>query len=199
MNRPLSRHIVEIKSLGRIAVFILSCVVLSGQAPPNRIMGVVTAATAEGLTVSFRGKIDRLDLSSRTGQVRVIDYKTGKYTWKGAEQWKGGRELQLALYNRAAKALFRDRDVAEAVYYYSTATGEYRRKACPATPEVDETLVRVLGTLDDLAVAGVFPPVADSCTFCDFKPVCGPFRESRAERKSADPRLAGFKRLREIP
>jgi hypothetical protein len=29
--------------------------------------------------------------------------------------------------------------------------------------------------------------------------VRGPFRESRADRKSGDPRLAAFKRLREIP
>ena len=89
--------------------------------------------------------------------------------------------------------------MAEAVYYYATATGEYKRKACPATAEVDETLTTVLSTLDGLAVAGVFPPVADSCRFCDFQAVCGPFRESRAQRKSGDPRLAAFKRLREIP
>ncbi len=154
---------------------------------------------AAGASVTFRGKIDRLDLSRKTGQVRVIDYKTGKHFWKREEQFKGGRELQLALYNRAAKALYPDRDVAEAVYYYATATGDYKRKACPATPEVDGTLTRVLSTLDDLAVAGIFPPVADSCTFCDFKSVCGPFRETRAQRKSGDPRLAAFKRLREIP
>jgi ATP-dependent helicase/nuclease subunit B len=150
-------------------------------------------------SVSFRGKIDRLDLSRTTGQVRVIDYKTGKYFWAKEEQFKGGRELQLAIYNRAAKALFPDRDVAEAVYYYATATGEYKRKACPATAEVDRTLTTVLSTLDGLAVAGVFPPVADSCRFCDFQAVCGPFRESRAQRKSGDPRLAAFNRLREIP
>jgi len=147
--------------------------------------------------IAFRGTIDRLDVSR--GRVRVIDYKTGKYVWGKEEQFKGGRELQLALYNRAAKVLFPDHEVAEAAYYYATATGEYQRKACPATPEVDRTLTTVLTTLDGLAMAGVFPPVADSCQFCDFKTVCGPFREDRAERKSGDPRLAAFKRLREIP
>jgi hypothetical protein len=64
---------------------------------------------------------------------------------------------------------------------------------------VDETLTNVLNTLDELAAAGVFPPVADTCMFCDFQAVCGPFREARAARKSTDPRLAAFKRLREIP
>ena len=64
---------------------------------------------------------------------------------------------------------------------------------------MNETLTTVLTTLDDLAAAGVFPPVADTCMFCDFQSVCGPFREARAVRKAADPRLAAFKRLREIP
>ena len=53
------------------------------------------------------------------------------------EQWKVGRELQLAIYNRAAKALFPDRDVAEAVYYYATATGEYNAR--PARPRPKST------------------------------------------------------------
>jgi RecB family exonuclease len=148
--------------------------------------------------VTFRGKMDRLDVARAARRVRVIDYKTGKLFEKDA-QFRGGRELQLALYNRAAGALFPGHEVAEAVYYYSTGTGEYKRKACAATPEVAETLTAVLTTLDGLAVAGVFPPVADSCRFCDFQTVCGPFRETRAARKAGDPRLASFRRLREIP
>jgi hypothetical protein len=156
----------------------------------------VEVALAEGRTVSFRGKIDRLDVASKGKQVRVVDYKTGGHYWKKAEEWKGGRELQLAIYNLAARILFPGHQVAEAAYYYATAKGEYRRKARAATPEVEATLTTVLGTLDDLAAAGVFPPAADSCDF--FQSVCGPFREPRAARKSADPRLAAFKRLREI-
>jgi ATP-dependent helicase/nuclease subunit B len=148
--------------------------------------------------VTFRGKMDRLDVSSEVRRVRVIDYKTGKL-WEKDAQFRGGRELQLALYNRAARVMFPDHEVAEAVYYYSTATGDYQRKACAATPQVDQTLTAVLTTLDGLAVAGVFPPVADSCRFCDFQTVCGPFREARAARKAGDPRLATFRRLREIP
>jgi hypothetical protein len=64
---------------------------------------------------------------------------------------------------------------------------------------VEETLRRVLVDLDCMASAGVFPPVADRCLFCDYKPVCGPFREDRAKRKAGDPRLVAFKAMREIP
>jgi RecB family exonuclease len=159
----------------------------------------IEVALADGRTVSFRGKIDRLDVASQKKQVRVVDYKTGGHYWKRDEEWKGGRELQLAIYNLAARILFPGHQVAEAAYYYATAKGEYRRKARAATPEVEAKLKTVLVTLDDLAAAGVFPPVADSCDFCDFQSVCGPFREPRAQRKAADPRLTAFRRLREIP
>ena len=64
---------------------------------------------------------------------------------------------------------------------------------------MDETLRRVLVDLDALAASGVFPPVADDCRFCSFTTVCGPFRVERAARKADDPRLAAFRKLREIP
>ncbi len=89
--------------------------------------------------------------------------------------------------------------MSEALYYHSVAKQGFKQKACPATDEVGKTLEQVLATLDDTARAGVFAPVADSCEFCDFQGLCGSQREARAERKHADPRLAGFWKLREIP
>ena len=154
----------------------------------------------DGREISFAGTIDRADLASgETKRVRVVDYKTGKPQWKEGEQFRGGRELQLAIYNRAADRVFEGASVSEALYYYATPGGRYQQKACPATGEVDETLVRVLQILDETARAGVFAPVADTCDFCDFQAVCGGAREARAERKKADPRLAAFLKLREIP
>ena len=154
---------------------------------------------APGRTVTFRGILDRIDVSDDPRQLRVIDYKTGYFKWKDGEQFRGGRELQLAIYNRAAQALYPDHEVSEALYYHSVAKQRFKQKACPATDEVGKTLEQVLTTLDDTARAGVFAPVADSCEFCDFQGLCGSRREARAERKHADPRLAGFWALREIP
>jgi RecB family exonuclease len=158
----------------------------------------LTVSLGRGASITFDGKIDRIDATRRSRRVRVIDYKTGRYIWKQDEQWKGGTELQLAIYNLAARDAYPKHEVAEAVYYYATAAGDYKRKACAATPEAEKTLRHVLATLDALAAEGVFPPVADNCRFCDYQSVCGPFREDRARRKAADPRLAEFKRLREI-
>jgi ATP-dependent helicase/DNAse subunit B len=153
----------------------------------------------DGRTVTFAGSLDRVDVRESPKAVRVVDYKTGKYPWKEDEQFRGGRELQLALYNEAVRQLVPGASVAEARYYHTTAAARFKAKACPATPEVEETLRRVLRALDDTARAGVFAPVADTCDYCAFVGVCGSFREARARRKQQDPRLAVFRAIREIP
>lgn len=165
----------------------------------ERDYGGLEVEFAPGRTVTFRGTLDRIDVSDDSKQVRVIDYKTGKFLFKDGEQFRGGRELQLAIYNRAAEALYPDHEVSEALYYHAVAKQKFKQKACPATEEVGETLEQVLKTLDDTARAGVFAPVADSCDFCDFEGVCGTQKESRAERKKDDPRIREFLKLREIP
>lgn len=159
----------------------------------------VEISLGDGAAVRFRGKIDRLDTAKKGRGVRVVDYKTGGYFWKKDEQWKGGTELQLAVYNAAARALAPGQPVAEAVYYYSTEYGRYKRKGLPAEPEQDDTLQWVLSTLDAQAASGVFPAVADNCKYCDFQLVCGEGREARAGRKVSDSRVAAFLKLREIP
>jgi RecB family exonuclease len=152
----------------------------------------------DGASIAFRGSIDRIDVAPESRRVRVVDYKTGGYYWEKAEQFRGGRALQLAIYNQAARVAYPDHDVADASYYYATAAGKYKRKSCAASSEVEDTLRRVLTDLDALAADGVFPPVADDCRFCSFTTICGPFRVERAARKADDPRLAAFRRLREI-
>lgn len=149
--------------------------------------------------MTFRGYLDRIDVCAASRTVRVVDYKTGKYFWKDGEQFRGGRELQLALYNEAVRKLQPGTAVAEARYYHSTTANRFRSKACPATPEVAQSLRQVLKALDDTARAGVFAPIADSCDFCAFDAICGRFKKERAERKKGDPRLATFLSIREIP
>ncbi len=153
---------------------------------------------SRGRTVTLKGSIDRLDFAARPRRVRVIDYKTGGYYWKTGEEFRGGRALQLQIYNLAAAELYPKHEVTEASYYFATSKGEFQSKTCAATADNDATLRRVLGTLDDLVAAGTFPPVADDCGFCNFQPVCGPHREARAKRKSGDPRLVAFGKMREI-
>jgi ATP-dependent helicase/nuclease subunit B len=173
----------------------------SGFVPTDyeRDYGDLGVELAPGRTVTFGGTLDRIDVSDTEKAVRVIDYKTGRYKWKDGEQFRGGRELQLAIYNRAAQSLYPDHEIREALYYHAVAREKFKQKTCPATAEVGETLERVLRTLDDTARAGAFAPVADTCEFCNFQGLCGTQREARAERKRSDSRLAEFMALREIP
>ena len=111
-----------------------------------------------------------------------------------------GKCFTASDYLNAAAKLSEEAKVSKAIYYFATPAGDYEKKECPATPEVRETLVRVLRTLDDTARAGVFAPTAEeeSCQFCDVKAACGSGREQQAQRKKADPRLAAFLKLRDI-
>jgi ATP-dependent helicase/nuclease subunit B len=152
-----------------------------------------------GRTVSLRGAIDRIDVDAAKGRVRVIDYKTGRYNWRDGEELKGGRVVQLPMYNRVAAELHPDKTVEAAIYYHATDRGRFRKKRCEATPEGDVLLRRIFGTLDDLAAQGVFPPVADDCEYCAYDELCGHDREVRAQRKASDPRLAAFRQMRQIP
>lgn len=153
---------------------------------------------APGRSVTFHGYMDRLDVAAGPRRVRVIDYKTGKYFWKDGDQFRGGRNVQLAIYVLAAAAAYPGHDVADSRYYYSTDFGRFRAKAIDGTEATRDTLRQVLTTLDDTVAEGVFAPVADQCDHCDFDGICGPHRQARAARKKDDPRLAAFQRMRAI-
>jgi len=158
----------------------------------------VAFSFGDGREVRFRGKLDRIDLAKNPDRVRVVDYKTGGYYYDDGEDLKGGTEVQLILYNLAAESLYPKHEVTRALYRYATEKGGFQDKACDNTEENRATLRTVLENLDHLAKEGVFPPIADNCLFCDYKDVCGPWREQRAKRKTDDPRLAPVKALREI-
>ena len=150
----------------------------------------VEVPLGDGRAISFNGWIDRVDETSGSDKrVRVLDYKTGKCRFKKDEQFRGGRELQLAIYNLAAARLYEKAEVSEAIYYFATPNGKYKQIACPATDEMKETLVRVLKTLDDIARAGVFAPAPEdqTCQYCDVEAVCRNGQKASAERKAGRP------------
>jgi len=46
--------------------------------------------------------MDRVDVAQQPKRVRVTDYKGGKYTWQDEDEFRGGRNVQLAIYILAA-------------------------------------------------------------------------------------------------
>jgi len=72
---------------------------------------------ADGRPVSFRGRIDRIDVNERLKRFLVIDYKTGSTKITG-NKIKSGEALQLPLYILAVQnLLLKDYEPAGAVYY----------------------------------------------------------------------------------
>ncbi len=118
----------------------------------------VIVALAGGREVRFKGKADRVD-RSRSGELVVSDYKTGKQSTLRAlrkDPVAGGRLLQLPIYALAAKARFGG-DTVRARYWLLS---EKRVAPCYSLTVTDEVTARfhdVLGLIATAVEAGAFP------------------------------------------
>ena len=148
----------------------------------------------------LHGSIDLVEERAGTGELRVTDHKTGKYRGKDHMVVDGGRALQPVLYSLALEEAT-GRPVVEGRLYYATTAGGYRDVRIPMTPLARRTGVEVLEIIDRAIETGFLAPAPDerACTWCDFRPVCGPTAEHRISRvKSRDP-LADLIALRKKP
>ena len=162
--------------------------------------------------ISFRGIIDRIDISGDRKWVMVIDYKTGSsdpYRGLDADPIDRGRRLQLGVYSLAARALFPDATNVAAAYWFSTNRGGFQ--FAPAvhfdiTDEaVEERFLEGVTSIVNGINAGLFPanpgPPGRSgptnCQHCDFKTLCPVRRADLWERKKSDPVVAGYLQLAE--
>ncbi len=117
----------------------------------------------------LRGYVDRIDIAS-TGQLRVVDYKTGR---SPVERGEGRALFQLKFY---ALIMLRSRGVVPAqLRLIYLADGQI----LTYTPDEEELLrfERILSALwEAISVAGRtgdFPPNPSwVCEYCDYKPLC---------------------------
>ena len=158
--------------------------------------------TFGGHTLSFQGRIDRVEWDPATGQFRVIDYKTGR-PWKKGGDIDGGEALQLPLYvEEAAHALDLNVEDGEAEYFYVTRDGGFVRTAFTREDlaEQRDTIDAAVQTLVEGVTTGVYaarPKQPRVCERCAFDALCDSRRMAQAARKNDDARLAGLRQLRE--
>lgn len=119
------------------------------------------------------GRIDRIDELS-DGRWAIVDYKSGKPDAFLPELLaKLDDKLQWALYAwAAAKAAGQEVALSEYVFTSRLGGGWVSRIAAPAEEQVVPLLEQVL----DRASSGHYIPAPDkgkTCTWCDFKAVCG--------------------------
>ena len=142
----------------------------------------------------LRGSIDLVE-TTKSGSLRATDYKTGKVKAKKDETVIGGGEiLQPVLYALTLEKLFPGRKVEEGVLYYCTAAGDFTKVKVPLDDEARAAAHLLAKTVSDALVKGFLPAAPNvekkgqsACTWCDFKPVCGPYEEIRTKKKPQAP------------
>ncbi len=166
--------------------------------------------TADGVTLKFRGLIDRLEWSGAAGEAdatfRVIDYKTGGVQKTHADgSLTGGRSLQLPIYMlAAAKQLGIPPKRGEAQYFFISTRGGFERVKFTGEDleDRDDDFHRLLASFATGIANGDFHPVPGrnkkNCAWCDFDSICDAQRVQIFERKAEDPRATAFAGLGEI-
>jgi hypothetical protein len=165
-------------------------------------------------TFTFRGRIDRVDVSEDRTRARVIDYKVGRLPPAMARSTRSllmsGEKMQLAVY-RGALSVLPDLSSVKSV------EGEYlhlQPRDCDVVARAfnDDQLraavgrlLQILEVIGDLIDGGVFFARSSGsvyptghCDHCDYLMICGKDRVQREERKSGDPGVQRFASLRSI-
>ncbi|MFT3775568.1 MAG: PD-(D/E)XK nuclease family protein [Minicystis sp.] len=147
--------------------------------------------------IRLRGSIDLVEQSAY-GSLRATDYKTGKVRARaGATVIGGGEVLQPVLYALALEKLFPEARVELGRLYYCTSAGGFEEVQIPLDGEAREAAAELATVVGGALAEGFFPaaPAPGACTYCEYRPVCGPYEEIRAAKKSRE-RLTPLVRLR---
>jgi CRISPR/Cas system-associated exonuclease Cas4 (RecB family) len=144
----------------------------------------------------LRGSVDLIERSADGDMLRVTDHKTGKNRSNRDLIIGGGGVLQPVLYSAAVEQGL-GKKVAAGRLYYCTTAGGFAEHAIPINDYARTQGLHALAIIDRAVEQGflVAAPQPRACTWCDFKPVCGPREEERVKHKAVD-KLADLEALR---
>ena len=146
----------------------------------------------------LRGSVDLIEHRADFDLLRVTDHKTGKNRSNPDLVVGGGAALQPVLYSLAVEQGLGKKVFAGRLFYATTAGG-FVEKEIPINDYTRGQGLQVLEIIDRAVEGGFLPaaPAERACTWCDFRPVCGPREEERTKRKSRE-RLADLEALRSM-
>jgi CRISPR/Cas system-associated exonuclease Cas4 (RecB family) len=132
----------------------------------------------------LRGAIDAVDVHRKTGVLRVTDHKTGKDRTRDTLVIGGGSVLQPLVYAAVVEAML-DVPVGESRLFFCTAAGGFKQRPVLLDPSARRLAIEALETIDRAVERGTLvpAPAEGACTWCEFRPVCGPGEEARVARK----------------
>jgi ATP-dependent helicase/DNAse subunit B len=152
----------------------------------------------KGEIIHLRGRIDRIDLTRDGKKARVRDYKTGRVSAR-ANDFQGGRTLQLPLYLYAARQLLNPLyegirvEIAEYCFLRERRRVQFEESKLN---EKEGELQEILETLARGIENGIFIAVPDNqgCKYrsCDFKTICATWTPILYNRKVNDPKVKRF-------
>ena len=155
---------------------------------------------AGGRTLSFHGKIDRVDITT-DGGYEVLDYKTGRIAAKD-QDLGGGSYLQLPVYLLAASKLLGIPVEKGRAMLRRVGTGDSRKKAV-FSGESWEIDGKAFADILEVIVTGItngfffLSPPGTRCDYCGVKQACPTGRAylfaAKAER---DDRALGYLEMR---
>jgi CRISPR/Cas system-associated exonuclease Cas4 (RecB family) len=146
----------------------------------------------------LRGSVDLIERSQHGDTLRVTDHKTGKNRAKDGLIVGGGGTLQPVLYSAAIEQGLGTK-VAEGRLYYCTTAGGYSHHRIQFNDYNRNQGLQVLTIIDRSIEQGFLAaaPAERACTWCDFRPVCGPGEEERVSHKDRN-KLADLAALRSM-
>jgi CRISPR/Cas system-associated exonuclease Cas4 (RecB family) len=146
----------------------------------------------------LRGSVDLIEQHADLGVLRVTDHKTGKNRSNRDLIVGGGAVLQPVLYSAAIEQGLGVK-VIEGRLFYCTTPGGFVEHPITINDYTKSQGLQVLEIVDRAVEQGflVAAPAERACTWCDFRPVCGPREEERIKRKAKD-RLADLEALRSM-
>ncbi|MHB1504771.1 MAG: PD-(D/E)XK nuclease family protein [Acidimicrobiales bacterium] len=161
----------------------------------------VAVTLADGQEISFRGKVDRVDMTAE-GVLLVSDYKTGRQSDLAdleSDPVAAGTRLQLPLYAMAASRYYRSRgldtSVTRARYWLVSSNRIAPSFVLDLSPEIEAWFSRAVSLVVQGIEAGLFPGIPgkttngswEHCQRCDLDPLCPVERDMQWEQKSGDP------------
>jgi ATP-dependent helicase/nuclease subunit B len=146
----------------------------------------------------LRGSIDLIERRADVDALRVTDHKTGRNRSNPDLIIGGGSVLQPVLYSVAVEQGLGKRVVAGRLFYCTTAGG-FVEHEIPVNDYTRGQGLQALAIIDRAIEQGFLAaaPAQRACSWCDFRPICGPREEERVSGKRPD-RLADLHALRSM-
>jgi RecB family exonuclease len=147
----------------------------------------------------LRGSVDVIEARRDSTELRITDHKTGRNRTTPRTVIGGGATLQPVIYGLAIEQVL-GRPVTGGRLFYCTAPGGFAEHPVPLSDANRRAGLEALQIIDRAIELGFLPPApaGRACSWCDFRPVCGPDEPQHVRRKPAES-LGDLTALRGMP